>query len=117
MAKLSISEAIAMREGIAAILVTAALVGLVVIVWITRRMLSSIAWGGATSSPQVHAYLDSMFFDLSSAKGLAERWFQIRNSVEPVTAIMDDIIYDSEGFHAGSKIDPQAFSCLLNFWT
>jgi C4-dicarboxylate-specific signal transduction histidine kinase len=43
MAKLSVSEAIAMREGMAAVLVTAALVGLVVIVWLTRRMLSSIA--------------------------------------------------------------------------
>jgi hypothetical protein len=43
MAKLSVSEAIDMREGMAVMLVTAAVIGLVAILWLAKRMLSSIA--------------------------------------------------------------------------
>jgi len=43
MAKLTVSDAIDMREGMAMVLVTAALIGLVIVVWLAKRMLSSIA--------------------------------------------------------------------------
>lgn len=43
MAKLTVSDAIDMREGMALGLVTAALIGLVIVVWLAKRMLSSIA--------------------------------------------------------------------------
>lgn len=43
MAKLTVSDAIDMREGMAMVLVTVALIGLVILVWLARRMLSSIA--------------------------------------------------------------------------
>ncbi|THX01051.1 hypothetical protein D6D17_06293 [Aureobasidium pullulans] len=42
MARLTLSDAIDMREGMAIMLVTAALLGLVVMLWLARRIFSSI---------------------------------------------------------------------------
>lgn len=43
MAKLTVSDAIEMKEGVAIILVTAAVIGLIVIVWLAKRALPSTA--------------------------------------------------------------------------